>query len=353
MIYFIILSFLLLVLSFDKGSKIEKLSLLPLLMMIILCGFRGYDVGTDTESYLDSYNSRNLWDYSVGEPLYNLSMDIARFIGLGNTGFLLLTALLTYVPLYTALRKMSPNINYSMLIYVTFSVYFFCNSFNVIRNSISASFILFVLYYISQKEYKRIVIYSLVAIGFHFSAIAILPLLYVAYKIENIDIKYAYAILFVSVIWGLSSNYRDVATLLNAQLMRYDNSIVEHYNTIYFNDLAGHEFNANGIIMQIAPITLCSMLSFLTNSCNKYLRAILFLGAILGNIFVSILYVYRITLFLNIVAIVILPQIIESRVTQKGVRICVHSLVLMLFTYFIICAIKESEAFVVFPYHFA
>lgn len=354
MIYFLLLTIILIILSNSKVGRNSKLIYVPLLLMILLCGFRGYEVGTDTSSYLETYHIHDSDIFTNREPLYNLLMVICKKLSFGNTMFLLMTALLTYLPLFYAIKKWSVNRSFSLLIYVSYSVYFYCNSFNVIRNAIAASFLLIAFCYYNENNIKRTIIYILIAVGFHYSTIIVLPFLFIAHKIENVNYKYAIIALILSIPLGLSMNFTEYANQLNILLSAYSNiEKIQHYNTIYLNDLTNNEFNANGLFMQIAPITLCSIFSFLSNSANKYFRAIFFIGTIIGNFFVSVLFVYRITLFFNILAVLMLPSIISGERTKPLIKAAALTTTYLLVLFFIYNVLRESPALVIFPYKFA
>ena len=88
-----------------------------LFIMMLMCGFRAYDVGTDTVNYVAYQEASFISDYTWG-PLYIVLKLIASLFPYEGTVFLMLMALLTYCPLIFLSRKYSVFPGLSVLMYI-------------------------------------------------------------------------------------------------------------------------------------------------------------------------------------------------------------------------------------------
>ena len=177
---------------------------IPLFLLIILVGFRDFNVGTDTYNY---YNI--LWltddniDYS-SEFLFSLLAGILKYFNLTYSYFLFIIAFLFFSINYLALNKMArfynSNIFYSFFVY--FSFFFFLSlSSNVIRQGISLAFIILAYSFYLNKESKSKILSSLlISIAFH--ATAIIPIIIFMLSVKSrkyVKSKYLYFLFFLSI----------------------------------------------------------------------------------------------------------------------------------------------------------
>lgn len=332
MLYFIILILLLLLYSFSRSrTGFRKVTIFVVVSMVLLAGFRDVSVGRDTMSYLTMYEAK--WISGRIEPLFIVLIHICRSLGLSYHSFLLIVACLIYIPLYVFIRKWSCNLCLSMLVYMTFSVFFFANSFNVLRNAVSASFVLLCLSSLFEYNKKKAIVFGVIACGFHYSAIIALLIIYGSQIIRGIKPTFALILLAVSIVVGLNSSFHEnlfASILQNMSFLTGD--AVDNYSK-YLSDITESELNGNGIIMLIVPLSLISSLSFFCDECDKRFRIILFIGTIFGNLFITVLYTYRITVYLTLTSLVVIPQLCKSNV--KMIRVLSSGIILILAVYFI------------------
>lgn len=151
------------------------LALFPLIFLILLTGFREYNVGTDTGSYY-----RALWlnspEINLGsEFLFSLIALILRYFGLDYNYFLLLISFLFYFIVYKSLKNYTDLYKSNLLItfFSCISLFFFLNmSINIIRQGVSLSFLLFAYsLWINKKNNIAILFVLFLSLAFHLTSI--------------------------------------------------------------------------------------------------------------------------------------------------------------------------------------
>lgn len=331
----------------DNQKLNVRTSFILIILLVLLNGLRGLDVGRDTMNYFSMYSAKGASERI--EPLFSLLITALKSVGASFNFFLCVTAILTYMPLYGFIKKWSINPCLSLVVYLSFSVFFFQNSFNVIRNAISASFLLWSIGYITESKYKKAIIPGLIAIGFHYSSLIAIPFLLLAKITKETKSIIAIPILIASIIIGLSSAfYENALTAILQQVSFASGAAADNYLD-YLSDIDEIEVNTNGIIMLIAPLSLITLLSFLTKRIDNTLRMVLFYGTILGNLFVSVLYTYRLTLFMTLVSLVIIPQLCANQ--NKGIKTVTIIAVAAMAIYFTLSVINGNATNIV-PYSF-
>lgn len=138
-------------------------------ILLFLYSFRGDDVGVDTSTYLEIFKSiANVGYLDYIEPLWNaINLLVIEFYGNFNI-VLLFAGCLTLIPVYIAISKFS--VDGLLSIYIYFSMYLYCGSFNIMRQYISLSFLLLAYCYFKNKN-SFFWLFFLFALGFHTSSI--------------------------------------------------------------------------------------------------------------------------------------------------------------------------------------
>lgn len=348
MFFFLSILLLALLFSFNKSySKNLGMSLIIVVIMVLLNGLRGLDVGQDTQNYYLMYANADMSGRI--EPLFRILVLSLRWLGLSYNAFLCIVAFLIYFPIYGFIRKWSLNPCLSIVVYMTFSVFFFQNSFNVLRNAIAASFLLWGIGYLEDGKVKKAIVPSIIAVGFHYSTLIALPFIILAKYTKQVKGVIPLVLLGCSVVVGLSSTfYENTFTMLLQQLSLLDGDVSDNYSK-YLSDIAETKVNANGIIMLMAPFTMISLLSFTSKKISKTFRMVFFYGTFLGNILVSVLYTYRLTLFMTLTALILIPQLCKE--SHPMVKLITYGVVVVMASYFIYGLINETTTNIL-PYHF-
>lgn len=188
---------------------IPKNKLLFIFLYIVLFfigGMRGIDVGTDTSNYYDIYNTINSdpngIDYALAfiEPGWIFLNYICGILFNDYRSIIFIGMFLAITPLLIRVWKSSKNPFLVIFYYVT--LYFYIYSFNITRQMIAVSIILFCLDYLEKNKIKQYVIGVFCAMLFHYTSIICLFHIYIVKKV-NISIKNATIILCFTYILGL------------------------------------------------------------------------------------------------------------------------------------------------------
>lgn len=346
--YFLFILILSYIFAFSKNEKKNiNAAFVVIIAMILLNGLRSLDVGRDTLNYYMMYSYTSISERI--EPLFRYLIVTSRTLDLSFNAFLIIVALLIYLPLYGFIKRWSINPSMSLIVYMVFSVFFMQNSYNVLRNCIAASFLLWGIGYIKDNRYRPAILFCLLAVGFHYSAFFTFPLLILSHFSKNLKPRIVIPLLLGSIVVGLyTSFYDDLFTLALQHISIFSGGVAENYSN-YLSEISEIEVNTNGVIMLIVPFSIVSLLSFMSEKIDKYLRMVLFYGVFLGNLFVNVLYTYRLTTFLTLTTIVIIPNLIKQ--DNKYIRISAISIVIAMTSYYIY-SLWTGSANNIIPYNF-
>lgn len=297
-----------------KSVKIVQIVLLVIIAFVI--GFRGIDIGTDTITYYDMYDSLGINGYEgYPEPLYGLSCVFTNWLGLTFSWHQSLLCGFSFIFVYKALKK-SENMGMSLFIILT--LYFYCYTMNIYSQLIACYIWLYAFTFLSKTEKKDRIIFLLLvglAMGFHLSALFLLPLMFVEkLKLSN---SVVYLGLIVSFVLGVI----DLTGMLASYLMDYARHLDRTVDTMR--------------IIQGIVLSFYWMLAFLFlyNSSDVSLRnrmelKIFFIGVLVYNFFLTKDLATRFMLYFSIPLILWLPSFCCSDSKKKFFR----QLVLIVYT---------------------
>lgn len=287
-----------------KGKARKVLGMLIFFAMFLLCSLRGYNVGTDTEAYYDFYKYGSF----RMEPLFVLLREMCLSLGLGVRGLLFLSALLTYIPLVMFLLRESKDILFSSLIYLSFSVMFFHQTFNIVRACIAISFMLWALHFLVKKRYRYSSVFLIISCLFHYSAIIIFLIVAITFIIRKLNFKFVFIAISLSLLFGMSTAYvfSDFSQELLALTMFTSSDLGDYYNN-YLREFNESNLNIVGLSANLLPLSLLCVLIYKGNGESLYYK-LFFIGCLMQNVFVSITYAYRFYLYFTILIIFLLPN---------------------------------------------
>ena len=205
---YIVTLLVLLIFSFlelrTSPTEIQHKSMLVLVyaLFVFQVGFR-WQTGTDWDNYLRHFEEINTisdvyFTITGFDQGYSFFILIVKYLWNSYTAFLVVHALLYYVLIFSAFKKLSPYIFISLLV-------FYATSMGVMgsnRQLIALGICLFALRYVVNKNALKFFLLTGFAFLFHSSAI-----LFIVYYFLNRDIKQSliFAILIVSLIIGKTS----------------------------------------------------------------------------------------------------------------------------------------------------
>lgn len=153
----------------------KYLVVFPLVSLIFLVGFRGYDVGTDTRNYHDILWNNNIEIKFFGEFLFDLIALIFRFFNLSFSFFLFFISFLFFTFVFKASKNYTDffksNLFITFFSYMSF-FFFLSMSVNVIRQGVSLAVLLLAYsIWLKKGNISKIYLLLLLALSFHLTSI--------------------------------------------------------------------------------------------------------------------------------------------------------------------------------------
>lgn len=348
--YFLIL-ILLLFTTILRGLKGRNLITASVFMlMMFLCGWRGKDVGVDTVQYYGSY----LHGSDRYEPMFQLVSYFCYTVGFSFKEFLMCYALLTFIPLYVFIRKVSVDAAFSVLIFLTFSAYFYHETFNTMRVYAAMTYVLFAYYYVERGSNWKALCFFLIGCLFHYSAIVTIPFVILFKCVKHISFVPILLTIVLSVVFGLifAIGFKDMATQLSLLMEYYSGGDLAEYYQKSLDNMEETTFSVIGTLAFMLPFSAFSVFMYdKTNSRSLYYKLFL-VAAVLQNVFISVVLTYRMTMFFLILIVVVLPNSFNRAKGFRRLSLAGLSAFMVLwYVYQLVRATPESFAGTV-PYHF-
>lgn len=166
--------------------------------MIILIGFRGWNVGIDTSGYRDHYNLTNfkLMFSSLGflkeiEWGYSLLLFLFKSLHFSYRMVVVLEAFCYIVPIMYIVHRNSVNPYLSCAVFVMFE--FFAFSLSAVRQTFAIGICMIAFFAAKKQKLLNFVILVLLAMTFHITAVVFFPV----YFLFQINIKKKHTIILL------------------------------------------------------------------------------------------------------------------------------------------------------------
>lgn len=326
--------------------KIYKYSLwvvLSALPLIILSGFRQYEIGTDTKgTYLDIfYLVQNGRSSGIRDKGYALLNKVSLIFTQEYTGVLLLTAMIIGAFIFKAIYEQSVSPAFSIFLYVATSMYF--NSMNVMRQTIATAIFLYALKYVKEKKAWKYYILIALASTIHLTAIIYIPI----YFWDRIKITKGKIMGGLLLLLILQSRVGGMIYALFSRVKVFQNYFAHYYISSYNNE----SFNIWSFLVEAMVLLL---LLVVYNQAKEDLDYRLFLFLEVLSVAILLLstvvpLAQRISWMFSFSKIIFLPKMIRF-VTDKKLRIAVYGGVVtgfILYTYITVMLRGYNE---VIPY---
>lgn len=183
MLFYNILLIIILI-SLFLSTKIKKerynkyLQVFIFIFLFSISAFRYY-VGTDFGGYRGVYKAVIVGKYkNYGfERGYDLLMYITKIFSENYQAIFVITSLIIVGLIFLSIKRNSSNFYLSIFLFV--SMYFYFNSFNVVRQFIAISLICYSLKYVEEKKPINFILLILLATTFHKTSIITLLLYFI------------------------------------------------------------------------------------------------------------------------------------------------------------------------------
>lgn len=288
--------------------RVRIVQVLLLLAISFIIGFRGMYVGTDTPNYVEMFESIDSKGYDgYPEPLYGISCMLFSLIGFSYPWHQAILCFFSLMVAYLVIKK-SPNVGMSIFLLLTFC--YFSYTMNIFGQMIACFISLYAMSFLKcARKYDklRFLFFLLIAIGFHYSALFLLPLVF----IDKIKIN-GYIIFFgllVSLILG-AANF---TSLFSSYMLNYD----RHLNRVIDNTRLIQGILLSFYWMFLYIVLYCTSDKQLQKSVE--LR-VFFIGLLLYNFFLSNDMAMRFLFYFLIPMIIWIPQYLKYSRKKKRVR---------------------------------
>lgn len=311
--------------------------------MMLLCGLRGIKVGVDTDSYYDAYQH----GAERFEPICQFLMWGCHALDLSAKGFTMSMALITFIPLFLFFKKTSKDISFTILIFLSFSVYFYHETFNTARVYMAMVFSLFAYYCAAEGKRWTSLLFVLISVMCHYSAIATIPFMLLAHYLGRIRFGWMTAIIGASVAFGFlfAVGFGDMAKQLSMLMEYYTSGDLANYYNTHLHTMKETEFNIVGTLSTMLPFSLFAIFMYDEQNAKALYFKLFFIAVVLNNVFISVELTYRFTMFYTLLITILLPNtFIHARGFRKLCLFGLSSFMVLWYIYMLVRATPESFA---------
>lgn len=339
--------FLLILLFFFLAIRVRN-TFLILVFLIFIATFRDYSVGVDTYSYWLSYNYEiDKFHFSLLlkkiEPGWLFLNTWVQEIFGDFKMVLFLASVLTIIPISYVFRKATPNPILAFLFYVLIFYYFF--SFSIVRQAIAVSFFVLSVFFFERDKYIKAFISISIGALFHYSAIALIPIVFLLKKI-----KVSYSTSAVVVIITFFIGFSGLVEIAKSYMVYLPFEKYANYESYG----EGREFNRVASYLFILPKSVLFLyMGYYDKKLSLQLSSlqmkIFWTSTIVLNLFLTIPQVSRFSMYMSIFEILLMVNMIYNVPAKKRIE-----MVIVVFTYAMIYFVYYcwSNRFGVVPYIF-
>lgn len=319
----IIVAFLLNTVSGNENKKLKKIIFLIFVFIILFAvmGLRDRKVGVDTKLYCNIFKgfvtgqvNNNNFDTSQIYRYYNII--VGKLLGTDSRNIILANSFIIVLLFCIFINKTSPNIYISTILYIL--LYFYLQGFNIARQMIATFLSALAINYAVNRDWKKYVVLSLIAIFIHNTAIIIAFVGLMFIIIKNYDYK---KMMYLCVGAILSS-------LVLERLINLFISIFPKYASyVSTND---YEYGSGRKILIIFVYAIFLVIGLYAinrkkrdmepEKYRKYMiySSIVLLACVLGSLGSKSILIGRISLYFEIFMIVYIPMVVDLIERRKS-----------------------------------
>lgn len=347
-IHYVIVMLLAVVNCFVGKKYQRQTSVMLLFFMMLMCAFRGYDVGVDTERYVGFVSSSD-YVFEWG-PIYSFLKVVVKMFPYSETIFLSVMAMATYIPLMYLTKRYSLKPAMTVLMYIIPTAIYFNESFNIARQSISIIYILWAA--ISLQYGRRKECYALLVLAFLFHTYSIFfVFFFLVYKI-NFTPKRVYILVGLTIVLGLIGTLSGIKMAMNTVAMIVSNSSDSFLGNLgrYAKNDVDSNFSLIGQLSHILPLASLCVIGATRRVQGNLLFKMMVCGCLIMNVFTSITFCERLASSFTIAQIMALPTIYRcSSKKRKQLIILLLIMTAALYVYELNGYSKNKELWT--PYH--
>ncbi|OEF99787.1 hypothetical protein BHF71_01015 [Vulcanibacillus modesticaldus] len=303
-IVLIVYSIALIIKTKSLTKKWTVLDIFILLVLIIFSGIR-FNVGTDYGMYYHIYNTYiskvfSLKDYysTKQEFGYYLLSWITKNISSSSYGIFWTSAIITYIPIYSRIKKESKNFTFSILLFILLG--FYTGAFNIIRQWIAIAINFYANQYIEENR-KKFVLLNIIGSFFHSTSIIAMLIQLVVKKIKP-TFKFFVFIIVLGII----------STII-FERMSFIFSMLDNLNPRYINYFESRPAGKGLKLLFVLRIIIILFVLILTKKTEyQYDKTLLIVSSFFMIIGFTNVFIARIEYYFSIVLVLLLPNILTQ-----------------------------------------
>lgn len=311
-----------------------------LFIMMMMVGLRDVTCGTDTMSYYTSYVHG--WREGSWELLFDWSRQIPEF-----RIWLIVIALATYIPLYYFMKKELYYMCLGVLVFMISPNKFFTESFNIMRQSFAATYVLGALIYWRRRHLLESL--GLLAIGalFHTSSLVALP--FMLLRRVNLSFIWCACLLVVSLGLGIAGSF--VAAMQKAALgLQYiqSSSDVSFLGTYSHYGEGDSSMSLNGMVSNVFPVTWLCLATYpftakAKESYGFYYTVMVFATVIFNIITLAMEWGFRFMYSMEMVQVLVVPMAYRYNTgNMRKILIAVLGVITVLYVYYLYTLLSNN-----------
>lgn len=322
----------------DSKKTLSKILLAIAFSCIFLVSGLRYNVGTDYNNYIEIFNiiiNRKLQlSYQI-EPAFILMI---KLIALFTNEFLWLFIVTSlFITIFVFKASMNGTGYYELSIFLYMAFGFYTSSFNIIRQWMAASVLLYAYEFLVEGKDREFFKYVFLAICCHYSAIMVIPIYFFIKKPRSNILRTI--IFFFGVFLYIITDY----IILALKLITSNIGIFNKYGKyLILNE------NIGGSVLVFPMFCILTYVLYLFYNKNIIRKnfgieiyinilPVAFAISLIGQ---KIMVFSRLQMYFLCVLIIVLPQIISS--IKKQNRIIVYSIIIVLGTVFFIYSLIRN-----------
>jgi hypothetical protein len=270
------------------------------LTLFILSGFRYY-VGVDYTSYTKWFYTILENKPSYFEPGFTKMIQTIQIYSYNPQTLFVAASLIALGGMYISIKKYS--INPALSVYLFCTMGFLSHSLNLTRQFIAIGIVMLAFGFLVERKFFKFIIIIIIAALFHKTALILLPL----YFLLNVKVKPKLFILLIACSLALSLLSRSIVNILLAHFYpQYQN------NSLVNTALVSKYYVLMSFSLVILCIYLISQKKLSINKTNDRIMVnIVLFVAIAHTIFIWLPLANRLSLYIDILLIIVIPQLLH------------------------------------------
>lgn len=282
--------------------------ILSFIVIFCLSAFR-FDVGIDYGSYSNWFDKMSTGIDAYFEPLFLLTVTIIQLFTDNTQWLFIVSSAITIGFIFASIHKQSSMPALSVFLFCTMG--FLSHSFNLIRQFVAISIVLYSLHYLINKKIIKYVLLIIMAAMFHKTAIIMIPLYYLINRSYK---RVEYLIITILAFLSLIFQNNIKSFLIETFYSQYQDTdfIYQNITSIYYAIICAV------LLMLTIYLLYNNKMSLLDPKDNAIVNIVLLI-TLMHTFLTWVPLSNRISLYLDIFLIIIIPlyiSYIDSRVRK-------------------------------------